>query len=203
MTLRTGGPAFSLPVIVQAGSVRQPCGTTKLKNPDVNGQTQRSPRRRSNPGRKRTGRRDGRSAGAAPPLPAAPAPAPHPHPAGAVLRPARRGPVHPRVRARAGADAGPPDAAERHLRRDLARRVQKEEEEEAAPESVSNEAVAYRQSEHEPAPHYLLGVILLAAFAGASIRGRPSRRRRGVAIAPATITAINAQRRMSRRADRP
>ncbi len=72
---------------------------------------------------------------------------------------------------------------------------ERQEEEEAAPESVSNEALAYHPSEHEPMPEYLLGVIVLAAFAGASVRRRPGRRRRGVEVAPATISAMRTQRR--------
>jgi hypothetical protein len=70
---------------------------------------------------------------------------------------------------------------------------QREEEDEVAPESVSNEAVAYSAHEHEPSPAYLLGVIVLAAFAGASIRRRP-RRRRGAQIAPATLSSMRSQR---------
>jgi hypothetical protein len=73
---------------------------------------------------------------------------------------------------------------------------ERQEEEEAAPESVSNEAVAYQPHEHEPVPEYLLGVIVLAAFAGASARRRPGRRRRGVEVAPATISAMRTERRL-------
>ena len=50
---------------------------------------------------------------------------------------------------------------------------EKEEEPESATESVSNQAVAYREGEHDPSPVYLIGVLVLAAFAGASIRRRP------------------------------
>ena len=79
---------------------------------------------------------------------------------------------------------------------------EREEEEEAAPESVSNEAVAYRTSEHEPSPVYILGIVLLAAFAGASIRGRPGRRGRDVRVAPATLMGMRAQRTMDPRRGR-
>ena len=78
--------------------------------------------------------------------------------------------------------------------------VQREEEEESAPESVSNQAVAYRQSEHDPAPAYLIGVIVLAAFAGASLRGRPGRRGRQIRIATATAST-RARRRVTTRDD--
>jgi hypothetical protein len=72
-----------------------------------------------------------------------------------------------------------------------------EEEEEGATESVANKAVAYRASEQEPAPAYLLGIVVLAALAGASVR-RPRRGRRELRVSPATLTTIQAQRRMSR-----
>ncbi len=76
--------------------------------------------------------------------------------------------------------------------------AEREEEQEEAPESVSNQAVAYRAAEHEPSPLYILGVVVLAAFAGASIRRRPRRGRRDVRVAPATISALRAQRRIGR-----
>ena len=76
--------------------------------------------------------------------------------------------------------------------------VEREEETEEAPESVSNKAVAYRAAEHEPSPLYLLGIVALAAFAGASIRRRPRRGSREVRVAPATISTIRGQRRISR-----
>jgi hypothetical protein len=77
--------------------------------------------------------------------------------------------------------------------------AEREEEREAAPESVSNEAVAYRANEHEPMPAYLLGIIVLAAFAGASVRRRPRSRRGKAQIASATITSIRSQRQISTR----
>jgi hypothetical protein len=72
-----------------------------------------------------------------------------------------------------------------------------EEEEEEATESVSNQAVAYRSTEHEPSSVYLLGIIVLAAFAGASI-GRTRRGRRSVRVAPATISSMRTQRNAAR-----
>jgi hypothetical protein len=71
--------------------------------------------------------------------------------------------------------------------------AEKEEEEEEAPESVSNKAVAYRAADHEPAPLYILGAVLLAAFAGASARRRPRRGRRRVVLAPATVAERRAE----------
>jgi hypothetical protein len=77
--------------------------------------------------------------------------------------------------------------------------VQKDEEEEEATESVSNQAVAYRAPEHEPSPAYLLGIVLLAAFAGASAFRRPRRGRREVRVAPATISSVRLQQRLEDR----
>jgi hypothetical protein len=78
-----------------------------------------------------------------------------------------------------------------------------EDEEEEATESVSNQAAAYRAPEHEPSPAYILGIVLLAAFAGASIGRRPRRGRRELRAAPATISTVRSQRRMSLGARRP
>ncbi len=75
--------------------------------------------------------------------------------------------------------------------------AQKEEEEEEATESVANQALAYRAPEHEPSPAYVLGIVLLAAFAGASTRRRVRGGRREVRVAPATLSTMRAQRRMA------
>jgi uncharacterized protein (DUF58 family) len=77
--------------------------------------------------------------------------------------------------------------------------AQKEEEHEEATESASAQAVAYRQAEQEPASGYLLGLIVLAAFAGATIRRRTRSGEREVRVAPATISTIRSQRRMVQR----
>jgi hypothetical protein len=77
-----------------------------------------------------------------------------------------------------------------------------EEEEEGATESVSNQALAYRAPEHEPSPAYVLGIVVLAAFAGASMRRRPRRGRRELHVAAATISAMRAERRTSDRRGR-
>ncbi len=77
--------------------------------------------------------------------------------------------------------------------------AEREEEEEEATESVGNNAAAYRPEEHEPSPAYLLGVVLLAAFAGASIRKRTRGGRRAVRVAPATISTARSQRRIDRK----
>ena len=74
--------------------------------------------------------------------------------------------------------------------------AEKEEEVEEAPESVSNKALAYHAPDHEPTPAYILGIVLLAAFAGASIGRRPRRGRRELPVALATISTQRSQRRM-------
>ena len=80
--------------------------------------------------------------------------------------------------------------------------AEKEEEQEEATEHVSNQAVAYRATDHEPDALYILGLITLAAFAGVSIRRRPRRGRRGAQVAPATISTIRTQERMRPRSRR-
>ncbi len=202
VTLKAGNLSYSLPVTIQAGSVRQPCGTTPLKDlPAKGGATVEPP-----PAPAEGGPSPASSPPVAVPVPPVPvaavhAPAPtHAHPAPSFfVQPAPVAflpafvpvpvptPARPTPPSGTSAVTSPVEAA------------QEEEEEEAAPESVSNEAVAYRPEEHEPSPFYLLGVVVLAAFAGASIRRRrPRRGRRGVAIAPATVATQRAQRRMER-----
>jgi hypothetical protein len=203
VTVSAGGLSASLPVTVQAGSVRRPCGTTPLSKQPASEQ---------------------QAAPAPPPPPPAPAPAPAPavaptpllpvpppptvpsaHPVPAphpptpfvftpsvatpllvVLPPPVPTPARPTPPSGTSAVTSPVEAP------------QKEEESEEATESVGNQAVAYRTPEHEPTPAYLLGLIVLAAFAGASVRKRSGRGRRHVQVAPATISTMRAQRNMSR-----
>ncbi len=75
--------------------------------------------------------------------------------------------------------------------------AEREEEHEEAPESVSNKAVAYSAPDQEPSPAFLLGILVLAAFAGATIRRRGSGRRE-VRVAPATLNGLRQQRRLDR-----
>lgn len=199
VTISAGGLSYSLPVTVEAGSVRQPCGTVPAAK--VAGAQQAAPVPAPPP---TPAPAAAAPASAPPPVPvpappvaAAPAPparpAPPPFflaspPPGYVLAfvpPPVPTPARPTPPSGTSAVTSPVEAAER------------EEESEAAPESVSNEAVAYRAPEHEPSPVYLLGLVILAAFAGASIRRRPRRGEREVRIAPATISTIRTQRRMT------
>jgi hypothetical protein len=204
VTLSAGGHSFSLPVTVQAGSVRQPCGTVPANAVDAS-QTA-APVPPPAPAPAPAGPTP--AAGTTPPLPIPPPPAgvtvtaptpapPTPStPAPFFVQPTTAAflpafvpvpvptPARPTPPTGTSAVTSPVEAPER------------EEEQEAAPESVSNEAVAYHAPEHEPSSAYLLGIVLLAAFAGASLGGRPGRKTRAV---PATISTIRSQRRMSRR----
>ncbi len=200
ITLTSGGLKAQLHVQVQAGSVRRPCGTTPANEKPKETQTP-APAPAPSP----------TPATAAPtspppiPLPAPPAtpaapiaakpPAPQPFFINSALPafippflpPPVPTPARPTPPSGTSAVTSPVEAPE------------KQEEEEAAPESVSNEAVAYQSHEHEPTSPYLLGLIVLAAFAGASVRRRPGRGRREARIAPATVNTMRAQRRNSRR----
>ncbi len=210
VTIVAGGHSYTLPVTVQAGSVREPCGTVPLRHLTSAARSRRPPRlpararagaSRARPRERPAGRaRSTRRRRSWRPLPRraprrrrAPAPfflAPAPvAPLLAFVPPPVPTPARPTPPSGTSAVTSPVEMAER------------EEEEEEATESVSNQALAYRAPEHEPSPVYILGVVLLAAFAGASLRGRPRRGRRDVRVAPATLTASRGQRRMSRRGD--
>jgi hypothetical protein len=207
VTISAGGLSYSLPVTVEAGSARQPCGTVPAaKLPAAPQPTAPAPAPPPAPAPAPAG---AAPASAPPPLPVPPPPAavaPRPvaHPAPspfllpapppafvlAFVPPPLPTPARPTPPSGTSAVTSPVEAAER------------EEEPEAAPESVSNEAVAYRAPEHEPSPAYLLGVVILAAFAGASVFRRPRRGGREVRIAPATISTMRSQRQMSKRRGR-
>jgi hypothetical protein len=202
VTISAGGLSSSLPVTVQAGSVRQPCGTTPLSELAAQQSAPSAPPLPAPPptpaGPLPTG-----SSPPLVPVPPAPAPAPTPatpaHPATPAAHffaaPALSSalpafvplpvptPARPTPPSGTSAVTSPVEAAE------------KEEEQEEATEQVSNQAVAYRSAEHEPTPAYILGIIVLAAFAGASVRRRPRRGRRDARVAPATISAVRAQER--------
>ncbi len=206
ITISAGSLSYTLAVQVQAGSVREPCGTVPLKQQTA-GQTAGAPTPPPAPA----------------PAPAGPAPASSPPPVSVPPPPAP--PVVPPAPARAQpapppsffaaavtpflpvgfvppplpAPAEPTPPSGTSAVTSPVEAAQKEEEEEEATESVSNQALAYHPAEHEPSSVYLLGVVLLAAFAGASLRGRPRRGQREVRVAPATLTATRGQRRMGGR----
>jgi hypothetical protein len=202
VTLRAGGLSYSLPVTVQAGSVGQPCGTTPLSTLPA--------RQSASPPVPAPAPAPAPAAAppsAAPPLPVPPpptlapalVPAAHAAPqTGFFLAPALPAVLIPFVPPPVPTPARPTPPSGTSAVTSPVEAPEREEEEEAAPESVSNEAVAYRAPEHEPSPAYILGIVLLAAFAGAAMRGRPGRRGREVRVAPATLSSMRAQRRMSR-----
>jgi hypothetical protein len=206
VTISAGGLSSSLPVTVQAGSVRQPCGTRPAE--ETEGAESASPPAPPPPLAPAPAPAGSAPPSAAPPLvpvppvpllaaPAPPRPAPLPPPF--FLAPAPPTPVlaagpppiptpaRPTPPSGTSAVTSPVEAPER------------EEEEEEATESVGNQAAAYRAPEHELPPQYIIGVIVLAAFAGASVRRRPRRGRREVRVAPATISSSRGQRRLERR----
>ena len=202
VTISAGELSASLSVTVQAGSVRRPCGTVKLKELPVPPKQVAPPPPPGGPPPPATA-----PTALAPLLPLPPAPvlppAPAPHLAAVIapfIAPASLptslpafvplpppSPARPTPPSGTSAVTSPVEAP------------QKEEEEEEATESVSNQAVAYRAPEHEIPPVYVLGVIVLAAFAGASIRRRPRGRGGESRVALATLNTTRAQRRMSAR----
>ena len=203
VTISAGGLSFSLPVTVQAGSVRQPCGTQPLK--EVPASQQATPAPPPAPAPAPAGQAP---AGTPPPVPLPPPP-PVIHPAAPAPPPPARSPSPPPpffvpllapVAPITFLPPPPPPAANptppsgTSAVTSPVEAAQREEEEEEATESVSNQAVAYRASDHEPAPAFILGIVLIAAFAGAAT-ARPRRRRGQVPVAPATLSTIRPRRR--------
>ncbi len=207
VTITAGGRSSSLPVTVEAGSVRRPCGTTPVTKKTPKAEVTVAPPPSTAPGPAAATPASAPPIVPVPPPPAAtPAPPARPAPpvtpffysplqafaAPAFVPPPPPAPANPTPPSGTSAVTSPVEAA------------QNEEEPESAPESVSAQAVAYRQAEHEPPAMYLIGLMLLAAFAGASLRARPGRRGREIRIAPASISSIRTQQRHARdrRSDR-
>jgi hypothetical protein len=204
VTISAGGLSFSLPVTVQAGSVREPCGTVPLSElaaQQSGGAVPPAPAPAPAPA-------GPAQVGATPaPVPVPPAPVPvstpvvHPAPAAKaitfLLPPALQAPVLAFVPPPVPTPARPTPPSGTSAVTSPVEAAEKEEEHEEATEQVSNQAVAYRSSEHDYTPEYLLGLLTLAAFAGVSIR-RSSRRRRRDApqVAAATVTSARTQRRV-------
>jgi hypothetical protein len=211
VTIEAGGLKASLPVTIQAGSVRRPCGTTPLSVLPTHNQHSPAPAPPPPPP-------SPAPAGAAPTPVVLPAPPPPAPPVVAPLPPAPPRPVVPPAPFVALAvptapllafvppppptppRPTPPSGTSAVTSTEVAAKEEREDEE--ATESVANQALAYRAPEHEPAPVYVLGFVVLAAFAGAAIR-RPRRGRRELHVAPATLSTIRAQRRMAPRRRRP
>jgi hypothetical protein len=210
VTISAGGLSSSLPVTVQAGSVRQPCGTQPAE--EVEGGESASPPTPPPPAPAPA------PAGSAPPSAAPPlvpvppvpliaAPAPAAKPAAVpppfFLAPAPPTPVLAAVPPPVPTPARPTPPSGTSAVTSPVEAPEREEEQEEATESAGNQAVAYRASEHELPPAYILGVVVLAAFAGASVRRRPRRGRREVRVAPATISSSRSQRRLGTERRRP
>jgi hypothetical protein len=204
VTISTGGLSYTLPVQVQAGSVREPCGTVPLRE-KASAKTSAAAAAPPPPAAAQPSPVSSSPASAPPPVPpppfvpaapAARAPAvPSPPflplvtpvaPVLAFVPPPVPTPARPTPPTGTSPVTSPVEVAEH------------EDEEEEAPESVSNKALAYHPVEHEPSPLYLLGLVALAAFAGASARRRGRGGRRGVQVAPATLTTTRMQRRWTR-----
>jgi hypothetical protein len=189
ITITAGGLSASLAVDVQEGSVRRPCGTVPLKEPKHTGRPVPAPVQPTPT--------QGAGAAATPlvPLPAPP-PAPTVAPPPARVPPPLASPFFATPGSAlpvpvflppplpTPAEPTPPSGTSA-VSVEVA---QHEEEEEEAPESVSASASAYRASEHEPAPEYLLGLIVLAAFAGSTIARRARRGKGEPSIARATVS---------------
>ena len=207
VTISAGGRSASLTVTVQAGSVRRPCGTQPLEG-DLS-QPQAAPAVPPPAPPPAPAPAGNAPPGATPPvpLPAAPAPpqvpvaASHPNsppPAPFFLPTAIQAPTLAFVPPPVPTPARPTPPSGTSAVTSPVEAVEEEEEQEEATESVSNQAVAYHSSAYEPSPAYLVGLIVLAAFAGASVT-RKRRGRREVRVAPATLSTMRTQRRISRR----
>jgi hypothetical protein len=202
-TISAGGLSASLTITVQAGSVRRPCGTQPLKElPSQQPVALPAPPLPA-PAPTQAG------PVAASVLPPVPLPPPPPVTPPAPVRPAPPSPppffvptassasVLPFVPLPVPTPARPTPPSGTSAVTSPVEAPEREEEEEEATESVGNKALAYRAPEHEPSPAYILGIVVLAAFAGASVRRRPRAGRRELQVAPATLTAMRTQRRMS------
>jgi hypothetical protein len=200
VAISAGGFSYSEQVTVQAGSVRRPCGTRPLrpdrfKRPVANAAPPPPPPA---------------PPGGSPPLdftpPPPPAPAPPPAPPTppvkvippAPLSPSPFIPPLPLLAAVPAAILPPPPPAVRPMPPGGAPartyQVEEKEEEEAAIEE--SQAFSRYESHDEggsTVPPYLLGLVLIAAIGGATLRGGPGARRRATA-APARA-AGDARRR--------
>ena len=192
VTISAGGYSYSERVTVLNGSVQRPCGTRPLR-PD---RFKQAPTRVSPPVAPPS------SPGAAPntpigfePPPLAPPPAPAPTPAAPPTPPAAA-PFIPLAAGVAAAVPAIPPPPPPPIVRPMppggapARTYQVEEKREE--EAALEQSHAFSRYEAEESgltvPPYLLGLVLLAALAGASVRGGPGARRRTQPAAAFTRT---------------
>jgi hypothetical protein len=215
VTITAGGLSASLPVTIRAGSVRRPCGTQPLKELPPRKQTAAlapPPPPGPAPATSPSGTPPATSvlplAPPPPPVPLPPARVPHPAPAPflaatpLLFAPAAFVPPPPPPAGRPAPPSGTSQVSATSSVFQTEPVAEEEKEEEEAIESVSNSAAAYNPAEHEPLSEYVVGVVILAALAGASIRRRPRRGRRELQVAPATANAMRTQRRLAREARR-
>ena len=189
--LKSGGLEASMRVVVQNGSVRRPCGTVPAKNlPAKHSEVPTPPGPAPN-----TSPTPNVALNIVPPAPpsAPPAASPAPIAQAPVFTPALTPVPLPVILPPPLPAPNPTPPSGTSPVTSPVEAAQKEEEKEEATESVSNQAVAYHPSEHEPAPAYLLGLIALAALAGVSIRRRPGRRQRDVSLAQVTVSSRSAR----------
>jgi hypothetical protein len=202
VTISAGGLSSSLLVTVRGGSVERPCGTVPFTEVRAGVAQVPSPPPAPAPGPSAA------PASASPvppplvvpPLPPASRSSPAPPSRALLLPPVFALPPHafvPTPPPPAGRPA-PPSTTSPSSVFQVEAAPKEERESESAIESVSNNAAAYDPAEHEPMPAYIFGVIVLAAFAGTSIRRGMRRGRRDLRVAPASVTTMRAQRRMSR-----
>jgi hypothetical protein len=206
ITITAGGLRSSQRVAVQAGSVRQPCGTTLVKHRPTAEQQSAAPPPPPGPAPVQAA-----PASTPPPVPLPPPPlvaavppiarpaaalppfiplAAPPAPLLAFVPPPVPTPARPTPPSGTSAVTSPIEVAE------------KEEEQEEATESVSNQAVAYRASDELPEAPFVIGFLILAAFSGASIRSSMRRRRGRPRVAPATVVADRVQRSLEQESRR-
>jgi len=187
VTIDAGGLSASLPVTVQAGSVRRPCGTQPLKGQAASAAAPTPPPAASP------------SPAAAAPLvllPAVPAPPPASPPPAAHILTASFSPVPPVPASPSGALLVPVPVAAQTTPPSGTSPVtspievaQTEDEDEHATEESSANAVAYRAPDESVMAPAILGLLVLAAFAGVTLprRRRPSRREQALAYATARV----------------
>jgi hypothetical protein len=201
VTITTGGWSASLPVTVQAGSARRPCGTVPVNPSGAANQSASPPALAPAP----TPAPAGTAPSAAPPpvppvppaLPLAPlAPAPGLPPTPFFAPPVPTVSLQAFVLPPLPLAARPAPPTGSSFVTSPVGVTEEESEEEEATESASAQAVAYNAPEHEPMPVYVLGAVLLAAFAGAAGFRRPRRGRRELRVAPATLSTMRAQQQM-------
>ena len=179
VTVRAGGLSFAQQVRILPGSVQRPCGTRPL-SPDRFRRPAPASSAAPPPAAPQGGNEPPVSFQPPAPPPAAPAPTPTPSPPPVV--PAV---FLPRIDSTSYLPPVPLPVAPALLRPSppsggFGRAFEKQREEEVAPEEMQAFASYHHEDQGVP-PAYLLGALVLAALAGASIFGGPRRGRRASA----------------------